>query len=158
VDADLRRPRIHKIFGLPNTLGLTTYLAGASDETIVNNGPIPNLSIVTAGPNASNPSELLSSQRFEKFVNSLCNRFDVVVFDSAPVLAVTDTLILSRLLDGTIVVSRAGKTTYEMINTGLVKLKEMSAAVLGVVVNGLQEKQHGYYGYQYDYYGEDSDR
>jgi capsular exopolysaccharide synthesis family protein len=156
VDADLRRPRIHKIFCLPNTLGLTTYLAGESDETIVNNGPIPNLSIVTAGPNAPNPSELLSSQRFEKFVNSLCNRFDVVVFDSAPVIAVTDTLVLSRLLDSTIVVARAGKTTYEMINIGLTKLQDVSAAVLGIVVNGLQEKQYGYYDYQYDYYGKDS--
>jgi capsular exopolysaccharide synthesis family protein len=158
VDADFRRPRIHKIFSLPNTFGLTTYLAGASDETIANKGPIPNLSIITAGPNAPNPSELLSSQRFEKFVNAFCDRFDLVVFDSAPVMAVADTLVLSRFLDGTIVVARAGKTPNEMINIGLTKLKEISDAVLGMVINGVQEKQHGYYYYQYDYYGEDSDR
>jgi capsular exopolysaccharide synthesis family protein len=158
VDSDLRRPRIHKIFGLSNKLGLTTYLAGASDDKIVTKGPIPNLSIITTGPNAPNPSELLTSQRFEELVKSVSGKFDVVVFDSAPVMAVTDTLIMSRLLEGTIVVARAGKTTYEMINIGLTKLQEMSAAVLGVVVNGVQEKQREYYNYyQYHYYGGEED-
>jgi capsular exopolysaccharide synthesis family protein len=156
VDSDLRRPRIHKIFGLQNTLGLTTYLAGGSDENITHKGPQPNLSIITAGPNTPNPSELLSSQRFEKLVKQKSAEFDVVVFDSAPVMAVTDSLVLSRLLGGTIVVARAGKTTYEMINVGMTKLNDMGAALLGMVVNGVREKQREYYNYyQYHYYGED---
>jgi capsular exopolysaccharide synthesis family protein len=158
VDADLRRARLHKIFGLPNDVGLTTFLAGASDGNITVKGPMPNLSIITAGPNAPNPSELLTSQRFEELFGAMSAKFDVVIFDSAPVMAVTDTLILSRLVDGAVVVARAGKTTYEMINGGLTKLQEMSASVFGVVVNGVQVKQREYYNYyQYHYYGEKED-
>lgn len=156
VDADLRRPRIHKIFELQNTMGLTNYLAGTREDKIAGEGPVPNLSIITAGPKAPNPSELLSSQRLEELVAAVGSKFDMVIFDSAPVMTVTDTLILSRLLDCTVVVARAGKTSCEMIHIGLTKLKEVRAAVLGMVINGVQAGHQAYYSYdQYDYYGED---
>jgi capsular exopolysaccharide synthesis family protein len=156
VDADFRRPRIHKIFQLQNTIGLTNYLAGSKEDKIANQGSVPNLNIITAGPKAPNPSELLSSQRLETFLEAVGSKFDVIIFDSPPVMTVTDTLILSRLVDGTVVVARAGKTSCDMITAGLTKLKEVRGAVLGMVVNAVQPGKHEYYDYyHYDYSGEE---
>lgn len=156
VDADLRRPRIHKVLELQNTMGLTNYLTGAQEDKFLNQGPVPNLSIMTAGVKAPNPSELLSSLRCEELVEKVGNNYDMVIFDSAPVMTVSDTLILGRLLENTIVVVRAGKTRCDIINIGLTKLKEVHATVLGMVVNGVHTGLREYYNYyHYGYYGKE---
>jgi polysaccharide biosynthesis transport protein len=159
IDSDLRRPRIHSIFRLNNLSGLSTYLAGAtSDIETVFKRPLTNLTVIPAGPIPPNPSELLSSQRMHELMRILNERFDVIVWDSPPLMTVTDSLILSKMLDGTIIVTRAGKTTYEMVSRGLKLLQGMRESdsrsrVLGVLLNGFDIKKGDQYYYQYyNYY------
>ncbi len=111
IDSDLRKPRIHTIFGLNNLSGLSTFLAGATPniKTVFKN-PFTNLTVIPAGPIPPNPSELLGSNRMNEMIKILDQSFDILIFDSPPLLTVSDSLILSRLLDGTIIVIKAGKT------------------------------------------------
>jgi len=159
VDSDLRRPRIHSIFRLNNLSGLSTYLAGATfDIETVFKRPLTNLSIIPAGPIPPNPSELLGSQRMHELMRVLNEQFDVIIWDSPPLMTVTDSLILSKILDGTILVIKAGKTTYEMVDRGLKVLKgrresDMESHILGVVLNGFDIRKSDQYYYQYyNYY------
>ncbi len=159
IDGDLRKPRIHTIFRLNNLSGLSTYLAGATpDIETVFKRPLSSLTVVPSGPIPPNPSELLGSGRMHELIQILNDRFDVVIWDSPPLMTVTDSLILSRVLDGTIIVTRAGKTTYELVDRGLKLLRgrretDLESRVLGVVINGLDIKKSGSYYYQYyNYY------
>jgi succinoglycan biosynthesis transport protein ExoP len=153
VDGDLRKPNIHKIFGMKNLKGLSTYLAGVSDADIIMESPVPNLSIITPGPVPPNPSELLGSDRLGEIMETLKKKFDIIIFDSAPILTVADSLVLSRNIETSIVVARAGKTTYDMVRRGVRSLKDIRANVLGLVINAYDEKSSGSYYYRYrDYY------
>jgi capsular exopolysaccharide synthesis family protein len=151
VDADLRKSVIHKIFNLDNTKGLSTYLAGASDDDIIINGPIKNLYIIPAGPIPPNPSELLGSVKMAELVKKLYERFDIIVFDSAPVLAVSDSVILSKIVESSLLVSYAGKTTYDGFSRGLRLLKDVNSHIIGMVINAVDIKKGGY-SYYYKYY------
>lgn len=151
IDADLRKPRIHKVFGLNNGKGLSTYLAGASDMKVMQKGPLPNLDVIPSGPIPPNPSELLSSNRMNEMIAALGKDYDFVICDSPPLLSVADSLMLSKALDGTIIVTRAGATTYDMIKRGLKSLADLKAHVLGVVINGMDVKKGDKYHY-YNYY------
>lgn len=164
VDSDLRKPRVHKIFGLDNAKGLSTYLAGASPVVNICNGPIPNLKILPSGPLPPNPSELLASHKMEELMKALNERFHIIIWDSAPLMTVTDSFILSRILDGTIIVTRAGKTTYEIVRRGLKGLEgrregDMGAHVLGIIINALDLRKSDYYYHKYYnyYYSSDSE-
>jgi len=158
LDADMRRPRIHKIFSLTSGKGLSTYLAGASDMDIICPSTVPNLSLIPSGPIPPNPSELLSSKKMVELIEGLKNRFDVIVIDSPPLFSVTDSLILSRILDGTIVVVRAGTSTYEMVGKGLKNLADINSRVLGLVINAVDMKGSEYYNYgYYNYYSSETD-
>jgi polysaccharide biosynthesis transport protein len=158
IDSDLRKPRIHKIFGVENTKGLSTYLAGASSDINICNGPIKNLSILPAGPLPPNPSELLGSNKMYQLMRELNERFNVIIWDSPPLMTVTDSYVLSKIVDGTIIVTRAGKTTYEIVRRGLRTLKgkregDIEAHVLGIIINALDLKKSDYYYYKYyNYY------
>jgi capsular exopolysaccharide synthesis family protein len=157
IDSDLRKPRIHKIFNLNNSKGLSAFLAGASDSDIIQRGPIENLSVITSGPIPPNPSELLGSNNMKELINSLKEKFDFVICDSSPLLTVTDSLILSAISDGTLIVTRAGKTTYEMVKRGMKPLKDLKSHILGLVINALDVKKSDYYYYRYynNYYSEE---
>jgi len=159
IDADLRKPRIHKIFGLGNTKGLSTYLSGTSDMRVVQEGPIANLGIITSGPIPPNPSELLSSNRVGEMINELSERYDIIIIDSPPLMTVADSLILSKMLDGTILVTRAAKTTYDLARRALKSLANLDARVLGMVINGIDVKKGDYYYYRYHsyYYSSETD-
>jgi succinoglycan biosynthesis transport protein ExoP len=154
VDSDLRRPRVHKIFGLDNSNGLSSYLAGASSLNIASKGLPNNLSVISSGPIPPNPSELLGSSRMADLLRLLEEKFDIVVWDSAPLLTVTDSLILSKVLDGTIIVARAGETTYESARRGVKSLRDIEAHFLGVVINAYDIKKGDsrYSGYYYHNY------
>jgi succinoglycan biosynthesis transport protein ExoP len=153
IDSDLRKPRIHKIFGLDNSNGLSTYLAGVSSDINIVTGPVPNLSIIPSGPLPPNPSELLGSNRMNELMGALNEKFDIIIWDSPPLMTVTDGLILSKTLDVTIIITRAGKTTYDIVRRGLKSLGDIKSHVLGVVINALDVKKSGYYYYKYyDYY------
>jgi succinoglycan biosynthesis transport protein ExoP len=156
IDGDLRKPRIHKIFGLNNSKGLSTYLAGASSVINISKGPLANLSIMTSGPLPPNPSELISSNKMNELMRVLNEKFDIIVWDSAPIMTVTDSLILSKILDGTVIIAKAGKTTYEIVRRGLKSLrgrrqKDLESRVLGVVINAINIKKSDYY-YYYQHY------
>ena len=157
IDGDMRKPRLHKIFKLDNSLGgLSTYLAGAPDgEEICQQGPLPSLSIIPAGPLPPDPSELLSSIRLKEFLSEQQNNFDIIIFDSAPIISVTDSLIISKSVDGVVVVTRAAATTYDVVRKGIKSLTDVNANILGMVVNGFDAKKYRYYyGKDYSqYYG-----
>jgi capsular exopolysaccharide synthesis family protein len=161
IDADMRRPRIHKIFNIQNSKGLSSYLAGAGDENIIQtiteselkiirSCPITPLNIIPSGPIPPNPSELLVSHKLKELLENNQEKFDFIIFDSAPILGATDSLIISKITEGTIIVGRAEETTYEMINQGLKSLTDINANILGMVINGMnykESKYHYYYGY-----------
>jgi polysaccharide biosynthesis transport protein len=150
LDADMRKPRLHKIFKLDNTQGISTYLAGVSELHINEScaDTVKNLSVITSGPVPPNPSELLVSGKLNDLIQSLSEKFDFVICDSPPVLTVTDGLILSKAVDSTIVVVRAGKTTYDLLGRGLRSLDDIKAHVTGLVINALVFKKSGYYQYK----------
>ncbi len=151
VDCDLRKSRVHKIFELNNQQGLSTYLAGASGKDIViNESTIASHSIIPAGPAPPNPAELLGSRRFKELIGKLEQKFDFVILDSPPIMNVTDSLLLSKLVDAMVIVCRAGKTNYEMLDKGMKVLANIKANILGYIINGIEVKHSGYYYYGYD--------
>jgi polysaccharide biosynthesis transport protein len=155
VDADLRKPRIYKALGLQNTKGLSTYLAGASDMDIIQPGPVHNLSVIPSGPIPPNPSELLSSNRLNFMIRALSEEYDIIIFDTAPLLSVTDGLILSKALDGTIIVAKAGKTGYDEVKRAVKGLRDLNSHILGVIINSFDTKKNEYYYKYYNYYSTD---
>jgi polysaccharide biosynthesis transport protein len=153
VDCDLRRPRLHKVFGQSNDLGMTSALLDPRlEDSIVSATDVPNLSLVVTGPIPPNPAELLHSEAFKSLVAGLKGRFDTVIIDSPPVVPVTDATVLSTLVDGVILVVRSAKTTKELIRRALRSLRDVGGRVVGVVLNGADLEGRGYAGYQYYYY------
>ena len=153
IDADMRRPVQHKQFTLENTAGLSTYLAGMTDwEQTVVHDKISGVDILSAGPVPPNPSELLSSQKLSELISCADETYDMVIIDTPPLASVTDPLILSKTVEGLLIVTWAGKTTYEMMGKGIKQLREVDAPLTGVVLNRFSAKKSGYY-YNYgDYY------
>lgn len=159
IDCDLRRPRVHSIFAMQNDKGLSNFLTGNIQENIIYKIPGEELFVVPSGTIPPNPAELVSSRKLKNFVEKMVENFDFVLIDSPPIQSVTDSLALSRIVDGTIVVVRAGKTTYEMLQNGLKKMRDVQSPLLGCVLNG-QKKGHVsgsyYYGYT-TYYAKDGE-
>lgn len=136
VDCDLRRPSLHEIFSLENDVGLTSLAIGELPPTMpARDTSIPNLRVLPSGPLPPNPSELLGSQRMEKIIEILRSEADFVLFDCAPVLAVTDAAVLARKVDGVVMVVSAGKTKREHAAKAKVLLEKVSANILGVALN-----------------------
>jgi capsular exopolysaccharide synthesis family protein len=158
IDCDMRRPRQHSVFGINNTYGLSNYLSGNIDENrqLIQKTEDGSISMIPAGPVPPNPAELLSSHKMNRILEKFQQQFDFVLLDSPPVLQVTDSLMLGQLVEGTILVVRAGKTTYEMVESGVKKLKDSHIHILGLVLNRVRESQsgNGYYGYNSYYSGE----
>lgn len=142
VDADLRKPVMHKIFGVPNLGGLTDLLRSPEMEIDghLKSTEIENLKLITSGPLPPNPAEILSSKRMAQLLPRLEEIADVIIFDSPPVLPVTDAVALSTRVDGVVLVTRAGQTRRELISRALQNLKQVRANVLGAVLNGISQK------------------
>ncbi|RKD23238.1 capsular biosynthesis protein [Ammoniphilus oxalaticus] len=152
IDADLRKPTVHHTFEIPNRHGLTTVITGqASAQEVVQSTTIPHLDVITAGPIPPNPAELIGSQAMTRFIEEVATLYDQVLFDTPPVLAVTDAQILASKLDGVIMVVNAGKTNKEMALRAKVQLENVQANIVGVVLNN--KKMQGNSGYYY-YYGQ----
>jgi capsular exopolysaccharide synthesis family protein len=148
VDADLRRPTIHHIFNQANTYGFTNVLTRQmSLESAVDLVGITNLSVLTSGPIPPNPAELLSSKSMEQFFVHANDQFDVVLFDTPPVVAVTDAQILANKCDGTILVVYSGKTERELAVKANELLQSAKGKLLGVVLNHKVMKDSNYYYY-----------
>jgi capsular exopolysaccharide synthesis family protein len=150
IDCDLRRPMLHQVFGLENKKGLSTFIAGTSGIKIIREGMPENLSLITSGPIPPNPSELMISKRLKDLIRSLKNKFDFIIFDTPPIISVSDTLIISKIVDASLIVIRFGKTTYEMMSHGMKQMAGIEAKVIGTVINAVDEKKSGYYYYHYN--------
>ena len=152
VDADLRRPRVHKVFGITNEIGLSSFLSGnAPVEEVVRDSGVPNLQVVTSGPVPPNPSELLASKALEAFMESLetVGPFDHVFFDSPPLLQMADAVLLATCMDATILVAREGRTIHQSLSSGVKRLRQSRARILGAVLNAVVERFGNYYYYRY---------
>jgi len=136
VDCDLRRPVLHSIFGLKEERGLTHYLVGRADrDEITKPTPVENLSLIPSGISPPNPSELLASKSMSGLVQELKSEFEIILFDSPPVIAVTDAAVLSTILDGVVLVAACGETSREAVLRSAGVLNNISAKLLGVVLN-----------------------
>lgn len=148
VDADLRKPTVHYTFRLDNFNGLSNVLVGDMTLTsVVEPGDVENLHVLTSGPIPPNPSELLASKRFQEMLEEAKQTYDIVIFDTPPVLAVTDAQILANLVDGSILVIRSKKTEIEAAQKSVDILKAANGKLLGTVLNGREKKEHTYYYY-----------
>ncbi len=157
VDTDLRRPRIHRTFGLSGEAGVSNLIMGqAQVQDLIHKTEVPNLFVLPCGPIPPNPAELLHTQRFQQLLPELDGLFERIVFDSPPVAAVADALILSGVVDGVVLVVKAGRTTREMARRTRRALDDVNARFFGVVMNDvdLEKRGYGYYYYyqQYGYY------
>lgn len=165
IDTDLRKPRIHKILNLKNSVGISNYLSGNADfNEIFQKSYILNLSVITSGPLPPNPSELINSKNFITLLDYLKNNneFDHIIFDSPPILSVTDPTILASKVDAVILVIQGGKTPRDAAIRGKEKLSLVNAKIIGSTLNDIDMKQSSYYkyaGYYYHHYEEvDSDQ
>lgn len=147
VDADLRRPNVHKQFGLSNLMGLSDTLRErlSVDDVLQDSGVTENLSIITSGVLPPNPVELLASRRMENIIKELKENFDIVIFDTPPML-VTDAQVLSTKVDGTIFVIRPGKTRAAMASAPLEELRRVNSNILGIVMNRIPKNREYYFG------------
>jgi polysaccharide biosynthesis transport protein len=157
IDCDLRRPRVHSVFSIQNEKGLSNYLSGNLQENIIHKVAGEEIFAITSGPIPPNPSELVGSKRLKNFLEKMQDHFDFILIDSPPVQLVTDSLTLSHLVDGTLVVVMAGETTYDMVQSGLKKLRDVQCRILGVVLNGVGKHHSGgyYYSGYSSYYAKD---
>lgn len=158
VDADLRKPQLHRIFRIKNLNGLTSYIASHIEiKELIKSTKIPGLFIINAGPIPPNPSELLGSDRMKRLVDILRQPFDYTLFDTPPILAVSDALDLGSKTDGLILIVWGEKTSRKALQKAREKVDLTRVKTLGVIINNLKIRKHDYYHhyyYQY-YYGSD---
>ncbi|TFI75717.1 CpsD/CapB family tyrosine-protein kinase [Carnobacterium divergens] len=155
VDADMRKPTVHKTFGIPNHEGLTTLLTEKDVKlsSVIRQGSNENLFILTSGPVPPNPSELLDSNKMNKIIDILEGAFDLVIFDMPPIITVTDSQIMAAKTDGTIFVVRSGVASKEALVKSRQLLEIVNANVIGTVFNGVERTKDS----AYKYYGLESD-
>lgn len=157
IDCDMRKPRVHKMFSIPNVEGLTNILMGESinSDVIYKMVGADNLYILPSGPIPPNPSELLGSNKMKEFINKLKETFDMIIIDSPPIILVTDAAIVSTIVDGTILVIEAGETKIDEAQYSKEVLDKLGSKILGVVLNKIPMNENEYYQYyQYREYGE----
>jgi capsular exopolysaccharide synthesis family protein len=157
----MRRPKIHKAFGLTKDRGISNFLVGGADvDGTVGDTPIPNLDVIPCGPIPPNPSEMLGSNRMADLLNGLRKEYAHILIDSPPSTAVTDPAVLSKSVDGVVLVIRAGETAREIARNGVTQFQAVGANILGAILNGVDIGRDKYYYYQYYhyYYGEDGDK
>jgi capsular exopolysaccharide synthesis family protein len=157
LDADMRRPRAHRVFNVPNEVGLSSVIVGtAKIEDAIKSTEVPGLSVMVCGPLPPNPTELLSTRAFANLLRSLEEKYDRIIIDSPPVVVVSDAAIISTLVDGTVVVIKAGRTSRDLGQRALRALKNVNARIFGAVLNDLdiEDRHNGYYYSHYSqYYG-----
>ncbi|MDD5617669.1 MAG: polysaccharide biosynthesis tyrosine autokinase [Candidatus Omnitrophica bacterium] len=153
VDSDMRRPTIHNTFKTDNSTGLSNYLTGSiSLDLIINKTFIENLSFVSAGATPPNPSGLLGSFKMEEFIKAAKNRFDRIIIDGPPLIGVSDGIILSKLVDGTLLTIRFGTASMDVIVRAKQCLQEVGTNIVGVILNDVDIEKEAYYSKYYHYY------
>jgi capsular exopolysaccharide synthesis family protein len=157
VDCDLRRPRIHRVFGLALDLGATNFLTGNMDlPSLIHRTP-HGIDVLPSGPLPPNPVELIDSAPMASLLEELSRRYDFVLLDAPPALGFADVPLLARLAGGVLFVVRAGVTPRTAAGAAIEHLLRLRARLLGVVLNGVRNNSPGYYSSYYSYYGYRSD-
>ncbi len=162
IDADLRRPTQHKIFNLIGEIGLTNLLLSPTltpspekldklFDGLIQATSEPRLSLLASGPIPQNPSELLGSQKMRLILSALLSRFDLILLDSSPALAVTDPVVLSGSVDGVLVVVNAGKTRRRFFEQAITRIKEVGGNIIGVTLNNIRPNSSAYGNYYHTY-------
>ncbi len=153
VDADLRRPRIHRRLDIDNDRGLVHFLTGSRTQLkeVVQKTKVKNLWAIPCGPTPPNPAELLASERTSSLFETLDKAFDAVIIDTAPVMAVVDPLVLAPWVDGVILVAHGGETPYPVIERARKKIEAVHGRILGVLLNKVDLDGSRYYGYHNTY-------
>jgi succinoglycan biosynthesis transport protein ExoP len=158
IDADLRRPRLQKVFRGKMNLGLVNYLAANIPlDDVIQETQVPNLHLILSGPTPPNPSELLGSDRMKHLIHEIRAKFAFVIFDSPPVMAVTDSIVLAANADGVVLCVHGGQTPRDIVQRAAERLRQSNIPVLGALLNNLDLQQYGYSFKKsyYDYYDEE---
>ncbi len=166
LDSDLRKPVLHEIFNLKKEIGLSDYYDEDHKyklDDLIKKTAIKNLSIITSGYLPPNPSEMLASKKTEELISKLKENFEFVVFDTPPIIAVTDALILAKKVDQKLLVVRVDKTEKGVIKRAIEMMENVNVEIDGVIVNGVDVKKYYrgysyYYYYYYYYYGKDENK
>lgn len=158
IDTDMRRPRLHKAFGVPGEVGVSSLVVGEGKlDEAVKATEVPGLFLLPCGPVPPNPAELLHTKAFASLLEQLGARFDCVILDSPPVGAVSDAVVLATQVDGVVLVLKAGTTNREMATRTVKSLSGIKANIYGAILNdvNLEKSKYGddYYGYAHRYYG-----
>ena len=156
VDTDLRKPIIHKVFNMERQPGISDFLVGINGHddllSIINKTEIENLHLITSGKLFPNPSELLGSKRMKDVIKRLGDEFDIVIFDSPPIIAVTDSRVFANDIDAMVLIVKSGQTDAHHLKRAVNMLQSVNAPMIGCILNGFTHR-HSYYG-DYDYYYE----
>ncbi len=148
MDADLRKPTLHHTFEKSNRIGLSNLLANQYGiHEVVKDTHIENLSVITSGPIPPNPAEMLASKRMVSLLVELKDRFDMIIIDTPPALAVTDAQVIASICDGVLLVIDCGKVKRDLALKVKANLEHVKARILGVVLNNKSRKDAGYYYY-----------
>ena len=153
IDADLRRPALHRFFGLSNRTGLSTVLSRQQQlsETILETA-VDRLHLLPSGPTPPNPAEMLGSNHMAEVLAALKDRFDLIIVDTPPVLAVTDAALVAAKCDGVVLVADSGQIKRDLARKAKQALERSQARILGVVLNNVPRKNRD--SYYYYYYGD----
>ncbi|TDM20839.1 polysaccharide biosynthesis tyrosine autokinase [Macrococcoides canis] len=152
IDGDFRKPTVQYTFETKNVFGLSNLITDQINiNQAVQNTQVENLSIMTSGPIPPNPSELLASKRFKELLSNLEEYFDMIIIDTPPVLAVTDAVIMSTLVDGTILVTNVEINNRHHLLKAKEVLQKSNANILGIVLNNVEKSSED--DYYYEYYG-----
>jgi len=160
VDADMRRPQLHKVFEMVNDVGLSSLILGDGQlDQVIRPSKIPNLSVLTCGPIPPNPAELLHTEGFERLLSAMAQRYDRVIIDSPPAGVVADAVVISTQVDGTLMVLKAGQTSRDAAVRAVRSILDVKGRIFGAVLNDLDltDQRYGQYYqyYRYGYYGAD---
>lgn len=150
IDADLRKPTVHKIFGITNIVGLSSVIIGAATVgEAVQETAVEGLSVLMSGPLPPNPAEIVGTNRMKQLIAELGEDYDIIIVDTPPVAAVSDPLIVSTIVDGTVLVVAHGQANREIVQQAVAGLRKVKANLLGVVMNQVPVNGAGYTYYQY---------
>lgn len=164
LDCDLRRPRVHAHFGMPNTRGVTNYLSGDANiaSLVQEYEKLPNLKVITSGPVPPNSAELLGSEEMRRLLLQLSDQFTHIIIDSPPAISFTDASILSTMVDGVMLVVHGGRSSRAVVRRAKQQLLDVGAHIYGIVLNNIKLESSDYYyysGYYSSYYAnEDEDQ
>lgn len=151
IDTDLRKGRIHKAFGLDNKLGLSEYLSQMdSNKPVIHHNVIENLDVICRGKNVTHSSELLMSERFKDMLDNLKSQYDIVVIDTAPILAITDAAVIGKYVGTSLLIAYYGVNTVKDIELSLKRFKQNDIEITGVILNGIDARSDDY-NYVYEY-------